>query len=398
MAGVTRLWPLRWTVRLRLTLLYGGLCLLSGALVLAITYLLVRHATGRLFLFRDATVHGEGAASRRVLEGLNALPPPARAVTSQATRQHAHELHELLVQSGIALAIMSVVSLALGWLISGRVLSPLRTMTAATRRISEYDLSSRLALGGPADELKELADTIDGLLARLETAFEAQRRFVANASHELRTPLAMMRTSLDVAVAKPGAPSPQLAALDVKLREGLGQADRLLESFLTLARAQHGGVREVTTVHLAPLLASALERRDRDIAARGIAVSRSLGDVRVIGSETLLARMVDNVVDNAIRHNEPDGWIGVSTVANGAGAQVIVESGGRRLDDAVVDELAQPFRRLAAERTGSENGFGLGLSIVAAIAAAHRGSLHLAARPQGGLRVDIRLPLAGGSG
>jgi signal transduction histidine kinase len=341
------------------------------------------------------------------------LIAPARALTTLAHKQRTTELNGLLVVSGIALAIMAVVSIVLGWLISGRVLRPLRTMTTTTRRISEDNLHERLALQGPDDELKDLADTIDGLLARLEAAFEAQRRFVANASHELRTPLAMMRTSLDVAVAKPEPVSPQVSALEHKLREGLDQADRLLESFLVLARAQHGALADHSTVSLARILSAAIQERARAIAAKDIEVRAVIREADVVGSDTLLTRMVENVIDNAIAHNERGGWIRVETevldrpdgdhapivdrdaALAGATVRVIVESGGPHLDESVVRELAQPFRRAGADRTGSHKGVGLGLSIVAAIAAAHGGVLELHARAEGGLRVTIELPCAG---
>ncbi len=186
----------RVSVRLRLAGLYGSLFLLSGAVLLAITYVLVHHATA--------------GSVQTTVTGYGVTPTGARA---EIARSHATDLHQLVVQSGIALAVMTVISGGLGWLVAGSVLQPLQTMTAATRRISEENLHARLALPGPSDELKELADTIDGLLERLEAAFDAQRRFVANASHELRTPLAMMRTSLDVAVGKAGVTS-EVRALD----------------------------------------------------------------------------------------------------------------------------------------------------------------------------------------
>ena len=220
--------PSERSVRLRLTALYGGLFLVSGACLLALTYGLVRVATAGGYV--------------TVPTGSGVTPTGAGAMTATS---HAIRLDQLIVWSGIALATMTVASAALGWLVAGRVLAPLRTMTAATRRISDENLHERLAMPGPRDELTELADTIDGLLGRLETAFEAQRRFVANASHELRTPLAMMRTSLDVATAKPEPIPPEVRRLDGKLREGLDQADRLLESFLVLARAQHERARRL---------------------------------------------------------------------------------------------------------------------------------------------------------
>jgi signal transduction histidine kinase len=392
----------RRTVRLRLTLLYGALFLASGAALLTITYLLVRHSTGPV-LVRATTLDSRPPAVERVrpedLPRTPRLPPELQAqaqqAQAQARRQRAEDLRQLLVQSGIALGLMTVISIGLGWLMAGRVLRPLRTMTATTRRISEHNLHERLALQGPSDDLKDLGDTIDGLLARLEAAFDAQRRFVANASHELRTPLAMMRTSLDVATGKPGPVPPQVNALEGKLREGLDRADRLLESFLTLARAQHAALPEGTAVSLTELVSAAIEGRSEAIAERGLELQHELRDARVTGSETLLSHMVENVVDNAIRHNQPAGWVRVETEIEAGVARLVVESGGPRLTEREVQELAQPFRRLGAERTGSENGVGLGLSIVAAIAAAHGGELQLHARPQGGVRAAIELPSAG---
>jgi signal transduction histidine kinase len=289
---------------------------------------------------------------------------------------------------------MAVVSVLLGWVVAGRVLRPLRAMTAATRAISEDNLGERLAMPGPSDELKDLGDTIDALLERLERAFTGQRRFVANASHELRTPLAMMRTSLDVAAAKPGPVPAEVTVLEGKLREGLDQADRLLESLLLLARAQHGGNGDRETVSLGQVLTSALEARSGAITGAGLRVQHAAGGAWVAGDATLLCRMAGNVIDNAIGHNEPGGWIRAETTADRTSARLVVENGGPVLDHNEVTELAQPFRRLGADRTGSVNGTGLGLSIVAAIAQAHGGIMHLYARPRGGLRVVIELPAA----
>jgi signal transduction histidine kinase len=391
----------RRTVRLRLTLLYGALFLVSGAALLAITNLLVNRATDDQLVIsvsspaeRKARL-GLGDAPAAIHDGLpKGLQREAARLREQAANQRDEQMDQLLIQSGIALALMSVASIGLGWLMAGRVLRPLRTMTATTRRISEHNLHERLALAGPDDELKDLGDTIDGLLARLEAAFDAQRRFVANASHELRTPLSMMRTSLDVAAGKPGPAAPQIRVLDGKLREGLDRADRLLESFLTLARAERGALPDRSSVPLSDAVAAALEDRHMAIAAKRIALHRELAEANATGSGVLLARMVENVIDNAIRHNEPSGWIRVVTRSEGDTALVLVESGGPPLEPGEVRELAQPFRRLGVERTNSQNGVGLGLSIVRAIAEAHGGELELRARAKGGLRVEIRLARA----
>jgi signal transduction histidine kinase len=369
----------RRTVRLRLTLLYGALFLVSAGAVLIITYLLVRHG-GRLVVL---TVGSD-----------RSLPPPPSfdAMRAQGDALRADMLHQLLTQSAIALAIMSVVSIGLGWLMAGRALRPLRDMTASAQRISHHNLHERLAIEGPQDELKDLGDTIDELLGRLEEAFAAQRRFVANASHELRTPLAMMRTSVDVATGKPApVPSP-VAALGDKVREGLDQAERLLESFLVLARAQHGTVTEGDRVALGPLADAALDELAEALAIRGVRVEQDLGDTALDGNPTLLTRLVVNLMDNAIRHNEPGGWLRITATEDEDVTELMVENGGPQLSPADVLDLAEPFRRLGAERVGSASGTGLGLSIVAAVAAAHGGELRLAARPGGGLRAIVAVP------
>ena len=370
----------RRTARLRLTVLYGALFLVSGAVLLGIIYGLV--------------------------DGLLPSPPRpsipstvSQKVEGAIAYQRAAILHALLLRSTIVLAILLVVSVGFGWLMAGRVLRPLRTITAATRQISEENLHERLALVGPDDELKELGDTIDGLLGRLEGAFEAQRNafetqraFVANASHELRTPLTMMRTSIDVATRSSRALSPDDSALATKVRKGLDQADRLVESFLALARAQSGVMTDLTAVPLSLIASQALDAQSVAVGDRELLVRVKLADVEVYGNETLLARMTANVIDNAVLYNEPGGFIEVTTEADGPTARLMVESGGSRLDQDHVQQLVQPFRRLGPERTGSDTGVGLGLSIVAAISTAHGGATTLWARDQGGLRVTVELP------
>jgi signal transduction histidine kinase len=279
--------------------------------------------------------------------------------------------------------------------VAGRFLRPLRTITTTTRGISATNLHERLHLTGPNDELKELADTFDQLLDRLERSFAFERQFVANASHELRTPLAGMRTSLDVAMAKPGPVPAHVLTLADRLRRELDHVDRLLESFLTLAHTQQGPLGDESTVSLAQLARLALERRADAISTRGIDVEQHVHpDAWVTGSETLLSRMVGNVIDNAISHSQPGGWVRVATTVEDKRAQLIVENSGPLLDPEEVKHLTQPFRRIGAERTGSDNGFGLGLAIVSSIAEVHRGTLDLEALTHGGLRVTITLPLA----
>ncbi len=376
----------RRTVRLRFTALYGGLFLLSGVALLAIAGLVAAGTrVSRAVPVPGQEPGGAPAAAQAQIARLQA----------QLAEQQGVQSRQLVVGAVVALAVMLVASIVLGHLAAGRVLRPLRTMTAATRRISADNLHERLAVRGPADEVKDLADTIDELLERLEGAFAAQGRFVANASHELRTPLATMRASLDVAVAKPEPAPPQTVALAGRLRTELDQVDRLLEGFLALARAQHGALPGQATLSLGRLASAALEARAADADERGLTVrDEGGGDVWVGGSPALLSRMVGNVVDNAIAHNEDGGWVRVATFADGGMAVLVVETGGQVLDQAQVAELAQPFRRLGADRTGSGEGAGLGLSIVAAVAAAHGGVLDLRARDEGGLRVAVRLPAA----
>jgi signal transduction histidine kinase len=311
------------------------------------------------------------------------------------TQQHTTDLHQLLLFSGIGLAVMAMVAIALGWLMAGRFLRPLRTITTAARDISATNMHERLRLSGPDDELKELGDTFDRLLERLDRSFESQRQFVANASHELRTPLTTMRASLDVAVGKPAPVPDETLALAGRLRAELDQVDRLLESFLALARAQRGAEADEVTISLDGLVATAIDARAPAADEKGLAVERQVcPEAFVRGSETLLYRMVDNVIANAVKYNVARGWIRVRTEVGAATARVVVENGGPVLDAGTVAQLAKPFRRLGAERTGSEEGSGLGLSIVAAVAEAHDGRLELHSLDDGGLQVVIELPLA----
>ena len=259
----------------------------------------------------------------------------------------------------IALGIMAFVSIALGWFMAGRVRRPLRTMTATAREISELNLHERLDVRGPDDELKDLGNTIDSLLSRLETAFEAQRRFVANASHELRTPLAMMRTSVDVALGKPQAP-PEVAVLGAKLEEGLDQADKLLEGLLVLARAQRGALGEITEVSLPDLMFAALVAEQDEISRRRLTVLDGTFPAEVMGNETLLARLVANIVNNAVRHNVADGIVVISNGNRDGMAYLMVDSGGPVLDEEAVQDLAQPFRRLGPSGWRTIRGRGWG--------------------------------------
>ncbi|WP_283137765.1 sensor histidine kinase [Rhizohabitans arisaemae] len=369
------------TVEVRFTILYAVVFLLSGAGLLGLSFLLSGGGVSSTVPAGNPPAQGGLAQAQQRIQEL----------ADQLAAVHAEQERQLLTGSLVALIVMAVVSLLLGRVLAKRVLRPLRLITGATRRISADSLDRRLAVAGPADEVKDLADTIDELLERLEASFTAQRRFVANASHELRTPLATMRASMDVAVAKPD-PAASTVALADRLRTQLDRVDHLLDGFLVLARAQHGTLADAATVDLGDLVGAALRERSADVAGKGLSVTVGVPPgVSAQGSPALLARLVENVVDNAVTHNGDGGWIGITGSASEEETVMVVETGGEVLDQREVDRLAQPFERLGGERTGSS---GLGLSIVAAVAAAYGGSLTLLARPEGGLRVSITLPVA----
>jgi hypothetical protein len=381
----------RHTVRLRLTFLYGTLFLASGVVLLAMTYFLVE----RNFpvVNQTFTKLGQERISGALKSGHRTRISPSEAATL-VSQLRSTDLHQLFADSGIALAVMAAVSITLGWLVAGRVLRPLRAMTISARQISEVNLHMRLDLRGPHDELKDLSDTIDGLLARLEESFNAQRRFVANASHELRTPLAMMRTSLDVATGKPKPAPQEVTVLAERLREGLDQAEGLLESFLVLAQVQQGSGLEQTSVSIQELALRAVEYQSAAILLGELDVHQS-GDVAIVrGSPSLLARMVENVIDNAVQHNERGGYVRIVTMIKSNSVRLTVTSGGTVLDEARVKKLGQPFQRLGTNRTATRGGHGLGISIVSAIVTAHRGTLELSAPSDGGMKVVIELPVA----
>jgi signal transduction histidine kinase len=405
--------PRRWlrlprrTVRLRLTLVYGGLFLLSGAALLAITYLLVSRSLpagpvmGKAAAPSVAPPGGMSsgqffvqsrAGSCGLFTGPLGTPAQVAARAQQClSQQRALELKQLLTESGIALAIMTVVSIGLGWLVAGRVLGKLRTITAAARSISASSLHARLTLAGPDDELKELGDTFDGLLARLEAAFGAQRQFVANASHELRTPLARQRTLIEVALADP---EPSVAALQNLCTRVLAtgeQQERLIEALLTLARSQRGLDRR-EPIDLAAIAGEVLEARRPEAELRGLTVAANLQPAPTLGDARLAERLAANLVDNAMRHNVAHGTIQVTTGTRAGHAVLAVRNTGPLIPPDQVPRLFQPFQRGGADRTGTREGQGIGLSIVAAIAEAHGAWLRASALTDGGLRVQAGFP------
>jgi two-component system, OmpR family, sensor histidine kinase VanS len=375
--------PKRWlrlparTVRLRLTLLYGGLFFVSGAVLLGITYLIFRHASGVNLIVPSGSTPGN--AAQNAATDLR---------VTELTRRSNDALDRNLLQAVLVLALMTAASIALGWVIAGRVLHPLRVMTARTRKISERNLEERLALTGPQDELKDLSDTIDGLLARLEAHVAEQQRFAANASHELRTPLALTQTLLDVAR---NDPSKDKAALVERLSAVNTRAIDLTEALLLLSRAEKRAFSR-EPVDLSLLGEEAAETLLPLAEKHGVEIETS-GEASTSGSRALLLQLIMNLVHNAIVHNRPDGgsvWVRAGT--GPSGATLVVENTGQSLSLEQALTLVEPFLR-GEERARSDHaGVGLGLAIAKSIAEAHDGGLDLAPRDGGGLRVTVLLP------
>ena len=366
----------RYTVRLRLTVLYGCCFLASGVALLAITYALV---DSRLSQLQVSTGTGPVPGGGERVHATSSVAGGLRA-------QRAADVHQLLVQSGFALAIMAVASVALGWLVAGRILRPLRAITAATRRISERNLHERLALSGPDDELRDLAATIDGLLGRLDAAFDSQKRFVANASHELRTPLMLTQTLLQVAMADPAITLDALKATCRDVLVACKDQDRLIQALLTLARGQ-AGIEHRSPFDLAGVAAQVLKARETETEVMGLQIETALHSARVCGDPHLVEILVANLIDNATRHNIPGGRIHVATGTPNACPTLTVLNTGTQLPAEQVQRLLQPFQRLDGERG---EGLGLGLSIVAAIAGVHDATLSVQPLPTGGLCVEVR--------
>ncbi len=393
----------RRPVRLRLTLVYSGLFLLAGAALLAATYGLVAQSLDTSLAAAASSPYGSyqvqaGKVCASATAGTaQAAQCKARAQQSlknlaeaNAAVQRSQTLGHLLDYSLAALAVLAVVSAWLGWIVAGRALRPVHAITAAARTASEENLGQRIALAGPDDELKELADTFDAMLGRLDAAFASQRRFVADASHELRTPLTVMRTAIDVTLAKPGRTQAQLEAMAVEVRQAVDRAEALIEALLTLARSDRGrGPAE--PLDMAVLAEDALDAAAPAIRACPVTVETALRPGPALGDPVLVERLVTNLVDNAVRHNVPDGWVQVATGTREGMAFIEVANGGALIPEDVVPSLFEPFRRLSG-RAGPPDGTGLGLSIVRSVAAAHRGQVIARHRPAGGLVVSVLLP------
>jgi signal transduction histidine kinase len=393
----------RRTIRLRLAILYGGVFFISGVVLLGLTYFGVARTHGA---YSQAVPAPAGVPF--VGSGSTQAPPPAiQRLLGPAHELHRHgvkvtvsvidssqrsvDLRVLAIVSVIALAIMAAVSTGLGWLLAGRVLRPLRTITGAAREISATNLHQRLALDGPDDEFKELGDTFDGLLARLDAAFQAQRQFVANASHELRTPLARLKTLAQVALADPNATPESLRTAHERVLAAEQQLEGLIEALLGLASGERG-LHGREPVDLVAVADEVLAARRAEIERHGLQLSVALDPARTEGDPRLLERLVANLVENAIRHNTTPGQIDVRTATEAGQPVLSVANSGPVVPPEELERLGRPFQRLRAERTGLGEGHGLGLSIVHAIAAAHEATVSIHAQPRGGLRVEVRFP------
>ena len=357
------------TLRWRLTALYGTLFFAAGVAMLTIVYVVLSRRIPRV-----PRIPVGGVAVRREVRQL---------LLAELTNQRDRALHELLIGSLIALAIVTLVAGVLGWAVAGRALRPVRDITATAQRLSTHNLDERINLDGPPDELKELADTFDAMLDRLSSAFDAQRQFVANASHELRTPLTVQRAAIDVALDDPEPTVDKLRTMAVRLRDATDRNEHLIESLLTLARSQ-AGVERFDEVDLADVARAALAAAP----AREVTVQPLLPNAPTRGDRALLDRLAANLVGNALRHNVPGGWVRVETATDGHTAMLRVSNSGPPLPAELVEQLFVPFRRFDADRTGH----GLGLSIVAAVVTAHHGRRFARALPDGGLEVAVVLP------
>jgi signal transduction histidine kinase len=273
---------------------------------------------------------------------------------------------------------------------SGRVLRPVRVITQTARRATGQHLGERLALSGARDELKELADTFDDMLERLDAAFATQRRFVANASHELRTPLTVMRTAIDVTLAKPSPTARQLTDIAVGVRRSIDRAESMIEAMLTLAVSDQGKLSTEFT-DLATWAEDAIDAAAPEIKRLDLHVDTQLDPAETTGDPQLLERMIWNLVDNAVRHNQPGGWIRLRTGSRDAAVYLQIANSGPFIPDDVVPSLFEPFQRMEA-RTGVRGGFGLGLSIARSVVTAHRATVTAHSQPAGGLDISVVLP------
>lgn len=358
---------LRLTARTRLTVLYTGLVLAAGLVLTGLTYLFMRRRLGQRLVHID---------NLRGPDGTVETAPPPEELLPELDRLQDATLHELLIQALIALAMVTALAALLGWLVAGRVLRPIRAISATAQRLSAENLSERVPVNEPRDELAALAATINGMLDRIQAGVASQKLFTANAAHELRTPLTTMRTAIDVTL--DGEPSrDELLTMAEDVRTAIGRSQRTLNGLLTLAHSQ----------------AATGRRRLVDLSDFvGVPNESNLRPAPVFGDPVLLEMMVANLVDNALRHNDSEDEIEVETRVEGGETLLRISNGGRVIASVETERLLEPFVRGEGDRTGSE-GVGLGLAIVHAIVLVHRGRIRLDPRDGGGLCVTLHFPL-----
>ncbi len=377
------------SVRTKLTAWYGGLFLLAGVVLVVINYLLVQSTLPDPARVATRTI--DTADVTFGVSGQAALPSPGVAIqllSGSLDTYRSSTLSTLVVGSAIALVATAALAVLFGWLMAGRALRPLHDITTAARRLEAGKLDRRINLEGPPDELKELADTFDGMLDRLAESFDSQKRFVANASHELRTPLAVQRTLIEVAMADPDVP-PELKKLGTHLLHTNERSERMIEGLLVLARSDRG-LHARAPVRLDEVAASVVRATAAQATAAGVTVETRLRPRTVAGDPVLLERLVTNLVVNAITYNSAAGWVYIEVRGEPA---LEVRNSGPAVPPEAVPTLFEPFRRLGgAERTGDTRNAGLGLSIVRSVAQAHGGRAEAQPGRRGGLAVTVRLP------
>jgi signal transduction histidine kinase len=397
---------IRPTIRVRLTVLYGALFLVAGVALLAVTYVLVKYNLDRrpnLVARRAISLTEPGPGLAAIAETPTGEPITADNardfILAAENRLRADTLQSILQQGALALGLVAVIAVGFGYLMAERVLRPLHRITETARRVSGGSLAyagapvEQIALDGPRDEIKELADTFDEMLQRLGRAFDSQRRFVGNASHELRTPLAINRTLVEVALRRPDVPE-DTRRLGESLLEVNARHERLIDGLLTLARGENAVVRR-TAVDLRDVAGHVIAQSRAEADEAGVVIRVDLAAAPATGDPVLLERLVQNLVDNAVRHNLAGGWVCVATRQAAAGdPELVVTNTGPLVPPYEVDGLFDAFRRLHVDRLGSDRGAGLGLSIVRAVAGSHGGEVQAAPRDGGGLVVTVRLPSA----
>ena len=389
----------RASLRLRLTISYGLLFLVVGLVMMGLAY----------FLIQQRGLVDVDGLSARIVEGLgypNAYlkqPMPAGGHGSQTVGTFLHHLIKeglarapgfLGVTTFVALAIATVISVIAGWWMAGRMLRPISEISTVARRLSASTLHERIELQGPHDELRNLADTFDAMLMRLEAAFTAQRDFVANASHELRTPLAIVRTELDVTLADPEVDAEELRRMATTIRAAIARSEDVIDRLLVLAESEDLAERE--PVDLADLVRGVAGQYGRMVQERGLTLQLDLRPAVVVGEAALLERLADNLVSNAVRYAPQNSVVDVDVGLDGDWTLLTVSNGGDVIDQSELPRLFERFYRRERSRSRREGGSGLGLAIVAAIAGAHGGTAEAKAPPTGGLTVTVRLPSAPG--